>query len=101
MRDEPYVPMSWEEFLERYLKDHEEFTFKYHNYVINLLYAPKGEGFAYYIHEYVAKQSFFQFLKNRNKWLETNTYNSPEELLEHFRIEGKRFEEIWDELDWK
>ena len=39
--------MKWNEFIERYLINHEEFRFKHKNYIIDLLYSSSGTKYAY------------------------------------------------------
>jgi len=80
--------MNWEEFIDRYINNFEEFVFKYKDYKLELLYAPKGEGFTYYL------------ILNK-KIIETNTFNSPLELLQALKIENQTLEEIWYELEWR
>lgn len=80
--------MSWEEFLERYVNNYEEFVFKYRNYRIELLYGPKSKGFSYYL------------LENK-KVVSNETYDSPQILLESFRIDGNLLEDIWYDLEWR
>lgn len=80
--------MAWEEFLERYVDNHEEFVFKYKNCRIELLYAPKGEGFSYYLIE-------------DKKVVSNNTYQSPTELLNNFKIEGLSLKDVWYDLEWR
>ena len=92
--------MDWNEFIERYLINHEEFSLKYKNYVIDLLWSPNGKKYSYYIKEYVPHQTLFSMIKNRNKYLKYDEFDSPQELLEKFRIDNKSLEEIWSELDW-
>lgn len=92
--------MDWNEFLERYLTNHEEFHLKYHNYKIDLLYSCNGEKFAYYISHYNDNDNLFQRIKNRNRYLEFREFVSPYDLIEKFAINGKTLKDIWDELDW-
>ena len=92
--------MDWNEFIERYLIDHEEFGFKYKKYIIELLYSSNGTKYAYYISEYIEKESIFSKIKNRNKYLKFEEFDSPQELLEKFRIDGNSLKEIWNELEW-
>lgn len=49
--------MNWNEFIERYLINHEEFRFKYKNYIIDLLYSSDGTKYAYYISEYIENET--------------------------------------------
>ncbi len=93
--------MDWDEFVERYLINHEEFSFKYKNYIIDLLYSRDGTKFAYYISEYIENESIFSIIKNRNKYLKYDEFDSPEELLEKFSLDQKKFKEIWNELEWE
>lgn len=92
--------MDWDEFIERYLINHEEFQFQYKNYIIYFDYSGDGTKFAYYIKEYIENESIFSKIKNRNKCLKYDEFNSPEELLEKFSFDGKSFKEIWNEFDW-
>lgn len=93
--------MDWNEFFERYTTNHEEFKFKYKEFVIDLLYSSDGKKFAYYIKEYIKDETLWQYIKNRNKYLESKVFDSPQELLNNFRIDGKSFKDIWDDLEWK
>ena len=93
--------MNWNEFIERYLINHEEFRFKYKNYVIDLLYSSDGTKYAYYISEYIEKETIFSKIKNKNKYLKFDEFDSPQEVLEKFSFNNKSFEEIWNELEWK
>ena len=93
--------MNWDEFIERYLMNHEEFKFKYKNYIVELLYSSDGINYAYYISEYIENETIFSKFKNRNKYLKFDEFNSPEELLEKFSFDKKSFKEIWNELEWK
>ena len=36
----------------------------------------------------------------RNKYLKFEEFDSPQELLEKFRIDGHSLKEIWNELEW-
>ena len=93
--------MNWNEFIERYLINHEEFRFKYKNYIIDLLYSGDGTKYVYYISEYIENETIFSKMKNRNKYLKFDKCDSPQELLEKFSINNKSFKEIWNELEWK
>lgn len=93
--------MEWNEFIERYLINHEEFKFKYKKYIIDLLYSSDGKKIAYYISDYIEKDSIFDYIKNRNKYLYYYEFDSPQELINNFIIDGKSFKEIWNELEWK
>ena len=77
--------MNWNEFIERYLINHEEFRFKYKNYIIDLLYSSGGTKYAYYISEYIENETIFSKIKNRNKYLKFDEFDSPQELLEKLR----------------
>lgn len=92
--------MDWNEFVERYLTNHEEFCFKYHNYEIDLLYSCNGEKFAYYISLYDENDSLIQRIRNRNNYIEFKEFVSPYELLKNFHINGRGLKDIWDELEW-
>ena len=50
---------------------------------------------------YTIFYNIFQYIKNRNKYLISKKYDSPKELLDNFEFEGKKMNEIWDELEWK
>lgn len=93
--------MNWNEFIERYLINHEEFRFKYKNYIIDLLYSSDGTKYAYYISEYIRNETIFSKIKNRNKYLKFDEFDSSQELLEKFSINNNSFQEIWNELEWK
>ena len=93
--------MNWNEFIERYVINHEEFRFKYKNYIIDLLYSSDGTKYAYYISEFIEHETIFSKIKNRNKYLKFDEFDSPQELLEKFSINNISFKEIWNELEWK
>ncbi|ERJ11758.1 hypothetical protein [Haloplasma contractile] len=80
--------MEWQEFLDRYVNNHEEFVFKYKDIKIELLYAPKGDGFSVYL------------VKNK-KVIDEKIYSLPQKLLSDFKINGKLIIDIWDDLEWK
>ncbi len=92
--------MNWNEFLERYLINHEEFHLKYRDYEIDLLYSPDGERFAYYISTHSGNETWFQRVRNRNRYLEFEEFDTPNELLDNFTIFGNSLKDIWDELEW-
>ena len=77
--------MSYEEFLEAYLINHEEFLFFYKNLEINLCYGSNGT-FSYNI------------CKNEKLIFEAE-FNTPYELLENIQIDGYKFPELWDGLE--
>lgn len=84
-----YEPMKWEEFIDRYVNNFEEFVFKYNNYKIELFYAPKAKGFICYL------------VVDKKVVLESEIYTSPNELLENFKIDGYLLKDIWYELEWR
>ncbi len=75
---------TWEEFYERYNKNHEEFCFYYKNQIIHLI--TDFEGFYYNIGT------------EENGYKVSKKYNSPQELLNGAKIDGKSFKELWGEL---
>ena len=93
--------MNWDEFIERYVNNFEEFRFKYKNFIIDLLYSDGGTKFAYYISKYVENESLLQSIRNRKEYLDTKKFGSPEELISQFLFDGKDFKTIWHELEWK
>lgn len=92
--------MSWEEFIDRYCNNFEEFYLKYKNYSINLLYSRDGEKFVYYLYFFKSKKSFFKYFFKKNDIIDYKEYNSPKDLLEDFKIDNKSLKEIWPELEW-
>lgn len=100
--------MNWDEFYERYVNGHEEFCLKWRNFIIELLYAPNGQRFAYYVstewrdNNKGTLWNFFRLIKHwkKDKPLSQGLFDSPEELLNHFRLEGKTLIELWPEMDW-
>ena len=67
--------INWNEFIERYLINHEEFRFKYKNYIIDLLYSSDGTKYAYYISKYIENETVFSKIKNRNKYLKFDEFD--------------------------
>lgn len=92
--------MSWEEFIDRYCNNFEEFQLKYKIYIIDLLYSSDGEKFVYYIYFFKGKKSFFEYFFEHDDIIEYKEYNSPKDLIEDFRIDNKSLKEIWSELEW-
>ena len=76
---------TWEEFFERYTKNHEEFNFYYKNQVIHLI--TDFDGFYYNIGT------------EDDGYKISRKFNSPHELLKKAKFDGKTLEEIWNELD--
>lgn len=77
--------MTYEEFLERYLINHEEFIFYYRNKVINICYGKTGT-FSYNIIE-------------NNTMIFNKEFNSPEDLLKNMEIDNIKFPELWKILE--
>lgn len=77
--------MTYEEFLERYLVNKEEFQFYYKNKIINICYGSKGT-FSYNVVE-------------GNIVILNKEFNSPKELLDNMEIDNKRFPELWYVLE--
>ncbi len=73
--------MTYNEFLERYLVNHDEFLFYYKNKTINLCYGEAGK-FTYNIVE-------------NNVLIEEKEYNSPNELLKDMEIDHIKFPDLW------
>lgn len=74
---------SWDEFYNRYVINHEEFSFWYNNKIIDLINLPN--------------QSILQFGTKEN--MNTYCYSTPKELLDNALFNGKTFKEIWKELE--
>lgn len=74
----------WQEFYERYVNNFEEFCFKYKNQYIHLI--TDTIGFLYNIG---TKEKGYKNSK---------IYDSPEEVLENAKFDGKTLKEIWNEL---
>ena len=77
--------MTYEEFLERYLTNKEEFVFYYNDKIINICYGMRGT-FSYNI----VKNDVLIFEKN---------FNSPKELLDNMEIDNIKFPELWNVLE--
>jgi len=77
--------MTYEEFLERYLVNKEEFQFYYKNKIVNICYGPKGT-FSYNVVE-------------SNVVILSKEFNTPKELLDNIEIENIRFPELWNILE--
>jgi len=77
--------MTYEEFLERYLINKEEFQFYYKNKIVNICYGEKGT-FTYNIVE-------------NNLVIFKEEYNTPKELLESMEIDNVKFPELWNILE--
>ena len=77
--------MNYDEFLERYLVNHEEFIFYYKDTEINICYGTNGT-FSYNI------------TKNRVLILKED-FSSPNELLEKIKIDGIEFPKLWNYLE--
>lgn len=77
--------MTYEEFLERYLVNNEEFQFYYKNKIVNICYGAKGT-FTYNIVE-------------NNVVIFYKEFNSPKELLDKMEIDNIKFPELWDVLE--
>ena len=93
--------MSWNEFIERYFINHEEFRFRYKNYTIHLFNSRGGTKYAYCICEHIEDEGVFGKIKNKSKHLKSDEFDSPQELLEKFSIDNYSFNEIWNELERK
>ena len=77
--------MTYEEFLERYLINKEEFIFYYNDIIINICYGSEGT-FSYNI------------VKNDIRILERK-FNTPQELLDNIEIDNIKFPELWHVLE--
>ena len=77
--------MPYEEFLERYLNNKEEFQFYYKNKIVNICYGSKGT-FAYNVVE-------------NNVVILYKEFNTPKELLDNMEIDNIRFPELWGVLE--
>lgn len=77
--------MSYEEFLERYLVNCEEFIFYYKDKEINLCYGPQGT-FSYN----VVKDNVLIYEEN---------FSTRDELLNKMHIDNIRFPELWHYLE--
>lgn len=78
------IIFPWNEFYDRYINNHEEFTFIYNNQYINLITDPKG-----FLYTIGTKQSGFKT---------SIIYKTPNDLLNNALFNGKRLNEIWDDL---
>lgn len=78
----------WKEFLERYLKNHEEFMFLYH-----------GQEYHFSFHDDSNNKLVAELnIGTPATGYENQEYESAELLLENARIEGLSIKEIWDEF---
>lgn len=75
----------YSEFLERYLIQYEEFLFFYKGKEINISYGPGDLALL----AYGTKKSGYL----------CKDYNSPQQFLQDPIFDGKKLEEIWDELE--
>ncbi len=98
--------MQWEEFYERFVLQNEEFLLGYKDKSIWLLYPPKGvEGIAVYFLQNCPETNVFQHFFNTfkpfhgKKLIEEKIFPTREKLLTDFRIDGKTFLELWNEID--
>ena len=77
--------MTYEEFLERYLVNKEEFQFYYKNKVVNICYGRNGTF-------------SFNIVENKTVIL-SKEYGTPSELLENIEIDNIKFPELWNALE--
>lgn len=81
------IRISWDNFLERYLKHGEEFLLKYNGVEYHLAFHNEG------------KKSIAEFKFGTPATGYVNLeYPSAEVLLEKVKIDGKSIQEIWDHL---
>ncbi len=81
------IRISWNDFLERYLKYGEEFLLKYNEVEYHLAFHTKGK-------KIIAE---FNFGTQANGYVNLE-YPSAEILLENAKIEGKSIQEMWNYL---
>ncbi len=77
--------MTYEEFLERYLVNKEEFQFYYKNKIVNICYGPKGT-FSYNVVE-------------SNAVILHKEFNTQKELLDNMEIDNMKFPQLWGILE--
>ena len=75
---------SWEEFYDRYINNHEEFTFLYNNVQINLV--TDYDVFLYTIGT------------DETGFVVSQKFKTPKDLLDNALFFGKKLEDIWDDL---
>ena len=79
-----YLELSWDDFCDRYIINHEEFLFHYNDFEITLCWGNK---------------SMFSYNVSHNGVvIDENEYTSPQELLEKAIFFGKRLQDIYEEL---
>ncbi len=91
--------MDYKEFLHRFLINHEEFSFKYEDKIIDLLNGPNGIGFSYYFYQDIEAKPLFYRIRHRNDYISTRNFASPQELLDAFKLDGKTLYDLWDKLE--
>lgn len=79
----------WEEFLERYLMNHEEFMFKYGGKEYHLAFYDNEKG------NIIAELN----IGTQENGYDCYEYKSPKELLQKARINGFTIKELWDEFE--
>ena len=98
MKDEMFYPRTlmsheqifpWEEFLERYLINHEEFMFKYNGKEYWLAFSDDKKG------DIVAELNICE----NGIGCEWYEYKSPKELLKNARIDGFTIKELWNKFE--
>lgn len=77
--------MSYEEFLERYLVNHEEFIFYYKDYEINLCYGSNA--------------TFSYNISKDKKLIFEKEFITPDECLRNIRIDGVTFPRLWEIIE--
>ena len=79
----------WEEFLERYIINHEEFMFKWGGREYWLAFSDDENG------KLIAELN----IGYNGKGYDWRSFSSPEELLEKARINGFSIKELWDKFE--
>lgn len=77
--------ITYDEFLERYLTNKEEFQFYYKNKIVNICYGSNGT-FSYNIVE-------------NNVVIVNKEFNTSKDLLDNMEIDNIKFPELWNVLE--
>ena len=78
------MSFSWNQFFERYTKNHEEFCFIYKDFKIEFI----CEGNCYPV-----------VIEYKNGQIKQFEFKTPQDALKTMKFDGKTLKEIWDELD--
>lgn len=77
--------ISYKQFLEKYLVNHEEFQFYYKDRIINICYGKNG--------------TFSYNIVRNYKVVFSIEFSTPQEVLENIEIDNIKFPELWELLE--